>query len=70
VEDRNTMEECGECGESTGGLHRCDVCSKKMHGFCGVGIGDECSTQHRRCTACNLNRETSDLHKKKKPKAS
>ena len=42
VENRNTLEECGECGESTGGLHRCDVCSKKMHGFCGVGIGDEC----------------------------
>lgn len=51
VAEGNRLEPCGECGNQVGGLHKCDVCKKKMHGFCGLPIGEEGSTQARRCTS-------------------
>ena len=53
--ERDRIEKCGECGQNTGGLHFCDWegCKKKMHGHCGVGIGEERSTQVRRCSRHN-----------------
>ena len=42
-------KKCAECGGFVDGKHRCDICKRQLHGCCGIGIGDECSTQIRRC---------------------
>lgn len=44
------LDKCGECGGEVGSVHKCPVCNKNMHGFCGIGIGEEGFGQLRRCT--------------------
>ena len=44
-EERDRVENCAECSKEVAGLHKCDKCKRKMHGYCGIGIGDEMSTQ-------------------------
>ena len=42
--------QCGDdCSESK---HACPECSRKMHGFCGVGMGEEGFGQARLCQYC------------------
>jgi len=42
-----------ECGVFVGGSeHGCDKCNRKMHNFCGTGIGQPGFGQPRRCNEC------------------
>jgi len=47
-----TSDVC-ECGVFVGGSeHECDRCNRKMHSFCGTGIGKPGFGQPRRCSDC------------------
>ena len=59
-EEADREENCAECTNKVKGLHKCDVCKRKMHGFCGVGIGEERSTQVRRCKVQPCKKTASD----------
>ncbi len=47
---------CGGCGREAGPVHKCDMCSRHMHPFCGRTIGEEGYGAHVRCPACDKKR--------------
>jgi hypothetical protein len=44
---------CGGCGKPVGPVHKCDICSRNMHPFCGRTIGEEGYGSAVRCPACD-----------------
>ena len=50
-EERNQLRPCGACGKNAGSSHKCS-CGAFMHGFCGVGVGDEGFGRTRLCPTC------------------
>jgi len=59
-EEKHRLGKCGECGQDVGSVHKCPVCNKNMHGFCGVGIGEEGFGQLRKCTKHDDNERKND----------
>jgi hypothetical protein len=49
---KSSVGKCRECELDVGGFHSCPHCRSRMHGYCGVGTGDETSTQLRICRFC------------------
>ena len=46
----DVLDKCGECGIDVGDVHKCPVCNKNMHAWCGAGVGDEGYGQLRQCS--------------------
>lgn len=44
---------CGGCGNSVGPVHKCDICERNMHPFCGRTIGEEGYGSAVRCPECD-----------------
>jgi len=44
---------CGGCGKPVGPVHKCDICNKNMHPFCGRTIGEEGYGSKVRCPRCD-----------------
>jgi len=44
---------CGGCGDEAGPVHRCDMCFRHMHPFCGRTIGEEGYGAPVRCPGCD-----------------
>lgn len=44
---------CVGCGLTVGPAHKCDICHRNMHVFCGRGIGEEGHGQLVRCKECD-----------------
>jgi hypothetical protein len=47
------MGPCGGCGNSVGPVHKCDICKRNMHPFCGRTIGQEGYGSTVRCPECD-----------------
>jgi hypothetical protein len=45
---------CGKCGNPVGPVHKCDVCKKNMHTWCGRPLGEEGYGQFIRCPSCDV----------------
>ena len=44
---------CGGCGQKVGPAHKCDICKRNMHPFCGREIGEEGYGSTVRCKKCD-----------------
>lgn len=51
-------EPCGHCGVLVQPVHRCDICLRAMHVFCGRTIGDEGYGAPVRCPQCDKKKST------------
>ena len=47
------LRPCGGCGNQVGPVHKCDVCFRNMHPFCGRTIGEEGYGSTVRCPDCD-----------------
>ena len=58
--DSNTLDKdtsiCGGCGTEAGPVHKCDICFRHMHPFCGRTIGEEGYGAPVRCPRCDKQR--------------
>jgi Transposase IS4 len=52
-----SQKPCGGCSRPAGGVHKCPLCDKHMHPFCGRGIGAEGYGQEVICPACDQEEE-------------
>jgi hypothetical protein len=50
---KNDMSPCGGCGRPVGPVHKCDLCKRNMHPFCGRTIGEEGYGSAVRCPNCD-----------------
>jgi len=49
----DTLSACGGCGLPVGPVHKCDMCQRNMHPFCGRTIGEEGHGSMVRCKKCD-----------------
>ena len=49
----NGMSACGGCGNNVGPVHKCDICKRNMHVWCGRTIGQEGHGAPVRCPKCD-----------------
>jgi hypothetical protein len=49
----STLSRCGGCGGEVGPVHKCDICKRNMHVFCGRTIGEEGYGAPVRCPKCD-----------------
>ena len=47
------LSRCGGCGGEVGPVHKCDICKRNMHVFCGRTIGEEGYGAPVRCPKCD-----------------
>jgi hypothetical protein len=52
-EGKDDTSPCGGCGKSVGPVHKCDICERNMHPFCGRTIGEEGYGSAVRCPECD-----------------
>ena len=49
----DVLRPCGGCGKEVGPVHKCDLCNRNMHPFCGRTIGEEGYGSTVRCKECD-----------------
>jgi hypothetical protein len=50
---KDTLSACGGCGLPVAPVHKCDMCQRSMHPFCGRTIGEEGYGSTVRCKKCD-----------------
>jgi hypothetical protein len=50
----DALSPCGGCGNQVGPVHKCDICFRNMHPFCGRTIGEEGHGSIVRCPECDV----------------
>ena len=53
----NTLTPCPECQVTVGPAHKCDICKRNIHVFCGTPVGEEQFGQSVRCRQCGIVQE-------------
>mgnify|MGYP001810512301 CR=1 FL=1 len=49
----DSLSPCGGCGQPVSPVHKCDLCYRSMHPFCGRTIGEEGHGSSVRCKECD-----------------